>query len=357
MTDKSFLKIITEAYGLRATDVHISAGCPPYYRIDGKLVPQEKYGKFSREDVMNSLKELFLEIGHPFPPKEKEVDFSFTVGDAIRVRGNLYYERKNPAVAFRLIPKKIRTFQELGLPEILKTFVERKYGLILVAGPTGSGKSTTLAAMIDHINENFPYHIITIEDPIEYVFTNKKSVIHQRELGSDTDSFYNGLKYALRQDPDVILVGEMRDLETMALALTAAETGHLVLATVHTNSAASAPERIIDVFPAHQQRQIALQLANTLIAVIYQRLVPKANGIGFTPIVEIMVGTPAVRNLIRENKIHQLESVIQAGARHGMILFDDALVKAALRGDISREDAIQFARNQEEVARRLGVKV
>lgn len=351
------MKIITEAYGLRATDVHISAGCPPYYRIDGKLVPQEKYGKFSREDVMNSLKELFLEIGHPFPPKEKEVDFSFTVGDAIRVRGNLYYERKNPAVAFRLIPKKIRTFQELGLPEILKTFVERKYGLVLVAGPTGSGKSTTLAAMIDHINENFPYHIITIEDPIEYVFTNKKSVIHQRELGSDTDSFYNGLKYALRQDPDVILVGEMRDLETMALALTAAETGHLVLATVHTNSAASAPERIIDVFPAHQQRQIALQLANTLIAVIYQRLVPKANGIGFTPIVEIMVGTPAVRNLIRENKIHQLESVIQAGARHGMILFDDALVKAALRGDISREDAIQFARNQEEVARRLGVKV
>lgn len=173
MTDKSFLKIITEAYGLRATDVHISAGCPPYYRIDGKLVPQEKYGKFSREDVMNSLKELFLEIGHPFPPKEKEVDFSFTVGDAIRVRGNLYYERKNPAVAFRLIPKKIRTFQELGLPEILKTFVERKYGLVLVAGPTGSGKSTTLAAMIDHINENFPYHIITIEDPIEYVSPTK----------------------------------------------------------------------------------------------------------------------------------------------------------------------------------------
>lgn len=353
----SFVRMLSEAYSLRATDVHLSVGCPPYFRIDGVLVPQKSYGEMTREDILGGVKELFVEIGLPFPPKGKEVDFSFGIGDAIRVRGNLYFERKNPAIAFRLIPKKIRTFEELGLPEILKTFVERKYGLILVAGPTGSGKSTTLAAMIDYINERYPYHIITIEDPIEYVFTNKKALIHQRELGSDTDSFYNGLKFALREDPDVILVGEMRDLDTMALALTAAETGHLVLSTIHTNSAASAPERIIDVFPGHQQRQIAIQLANTLVAVIYQRLVPKATGIGFIPIVEIMVGTPAVRNLIRENKLHQLESAIQAGAKHGMILFDDALVRAALKGEISKESALEFARDPEEVARRLGLKV
>ncbi|OQX58164.1 MAG: type IV pili twitching motility protein PilT [Thermotoga sp. 4484_232] len=349
----SLSNLIATAYSMRATDVHISVGCRPVFRIDGKLVPQKNYPVMTKDMIMDLLRNLFTQLRID-PSKKKEWDFSFTVGDAIRVRGNFFYERRNPAVAFRLIPKKIRTFEELGLPEILKDFASSKYGLILVAGPTGSGKSTTLAAMIDYINENNPCHIITIEDPIEYVFTNKQSIIHQRELGQDTESFLDGLKYALRQDPDVILVGEMRDLDTMALALTAAETGHLVLSTVHTNSAASAPERIIDVFPAHQQKQIAIQLANTLIAVIYQRLLPKATGMGFTPILEIMVGTPAVKNLIRENKLHQLESVIQASAKHGMILFDDALISAYMKGLITKETALEFARNPEEVKRRIG---
>ncbi len=347
-----FKPMIAKAYSERATDVHLSVGIPPHFRIDGELIPKEEYGIVEAEDLLRAMENLFDEIELPFDRKKREIDFSFTVAGHIRVRGNFYYERGNPAVAFRLIPRKIRSIDELGLPPVLKDIADQEYGLILVAGPTGSGKSTTIAAMIDYLNGKYPYHIITIEDPIEYIFENKKSIVHQRELGRDTNSFTDGLKYALRQDPDVILVGEMRDLETMSLALTAAETGHIVFATVHTNSAATAPERIIDVFPAHQQKQVTIQLANTLSAVIYQRLVPKIGG-GMTAILEIMVGTPAVKNLIREGKLHQLESLIQAGAKHGMILFDDALVKAYVEGKISRETVLEYARNPDEVERRL----
>lgn len=271
----------------------------------------------------------------------------------MRVRANLYYERGSPALALRLITKRIRTFEELGLPPILKDFCDRDSGLLIITGPTGSGKSTTLAAMIEYINTTYAYHIITIEDPIEYVFENKNSLIHQREVGRDTESFYDGLKYALRQDPDIILVGEMRDLETISLALTAAETGHLVLATLHTNSAATAPERIVDVFPAHQQRQVSLQLANTLIGVVYQRLVPKKTS-GLMPVVELLVANTAVRNLIREGKIHQIEGMMQAAQKQGNVLFDDALVKAYLMGHISKETVLGFARNPEEVAKKIG---
>jgi len=346
--------LVTDAFSKKASDIHLCADSPPVYRVNGLLIAQENFGVVSEIDLMSAIESLFEKIDFKPDFSKREIDFAFSVGDQVRVRGNLYYERRKPALALRLITRKIRTFGELGLPEILKDFTERDSGLILVAGPTGSGKSTTLAAMIDYINENHPYHIITIEDPIEYLFTNKKSFIHQRELGQDTNSFYDGLKYALRQDPDVILVGEMRDLETMALALTAAETGHLVFSTIHTNSAASAPERVIDVFPAHQQKQIALQLANTLVAIIYQRLLPRADGKGMVPLLEILVGTAAVKNLIRENKLHQIESIMQTSAKQGMVLFDDALFRAYANGFISKEQIYEYARNPEEMRRRIG---
>ncbi len=344
--------MIVKAFSMRATDIHLSDGIVPHFRIDGELIPQEAYGTVKGEELREVVEDLFKELSLPFDEEKREIDFSFTVAETIRVRGNFFYERGEPALALRLIPRKIRSINELGLPEILRDIADQEYGLILVAGPTGSGKSTTIAAMIDFLNESYPYHIITIEDPIEYLFENKKSIVHQRELGRDTLSFADGLKFALRQDPDVILVGEMRDLDTMALALTAAETGHIVFATVHTNSASSAPERIIDVFPAHQQRQITLQLANTLRAVIYQRLIPKIGG-GMVAVLEIMVGTPAVSNLIREGKLHQLDSIIQAGAKYGMVYYDDALVKLFREGKITRDTAIEYARNPEEVAKKI----
>lgn len=343
-------EIIQKAKQARATDVHLSVGNPPVLRIDGFLSRMQGYPPISAEDILGFVDSI---LHSRTKVKEKmEIDFSFGFQD-LRVRANLYYERGNPALALRLITKRIRTFEELGLPPILKDFCDKDSGLLIITGPTGSGKSTTLAAMIEYINTTYAYHIITIEDPIEYVFENKNSLIHQREVGRDTESFYDGLKYALRQDPDIILVGEMRDLETISLALTAAETGHLVLATLHTNSAATAPERIVDVFPAHQQRQVSLQLANTLIGVVYQRLVPKKTS-GLMPVVEVLVANTAVRNLIREGKIHQIEGMMQAAQKQGNVLFDDALVKAYLMGHISKETVLGFARNPEEVAKKIG---
>ncbi len=344
--------LVVHAHSLRATDIHLSHGIYPHFRIDGELVPQEKYGEISGSDIEQAVRDLFEDLGLEFDKKKREIDFSFTVAGQIRIRGNFYYERGEPALALRLIPRRIRSIDELGLPPVIKDIADQDFGLIIVTGPTGSGKSTTIAAMIDYLNERYAYHIITIEDPIEYIFDNKRSIIHQRELGRDTMSFTDGLKYALRQDPDVILVGEMRDLETMSLALTSAETGHIVFATVHTNSAATAPERIIDVFPAHQQKQVALQLANTLRAVIYQRLLPRVGG-GMVAVLEIMVGTPAVSNLIREGKLHQLDGIIQAGAKHGMILFDDALLDLYRKGIIDRQTVLDYARAPEEVMRKL----
>ncbi len=342
--------VINKAKSARATDIHISVGNPPIIRVDGFLSRMQGYQPLSSEDVSYAVKSL-LE-SEDIMADSKETDFSFGFQD-VRIRANLYYERGNPALALRIITKRIRTFEELGLPSILRDFCDRDTGLVIVTGPTGSGKSTTLAAMIDYINSKYAYHIITIEDPIEYVFENKNSLIHQREIGRDTESFADGLKYALRQDPDIILVGEMRDLETISLALTAAETGHLVFATLHTNSAATAPERIVDVFPAHQQKQVSLQLANTLVGVVYQRLVPKKTS-GMMPIVEVLVANSAVKNLIREGKIHQIESIMQTAQKLGNILFDDALLKAYFSGEISKEVVVGFARNPEEVAKKVG---
>ncbi|MGQ9856778.1 MAG: type IV pilus twitching motility protein PilT [Fervidobacterium sp.] len=342
--------VINKAKSARATDIHISTGNPPIIRVDGFLSRMQGYQPLSAEDVSYAVKSL-LE-SEDVIADSKESDFSFGFQD-VRVRANLYYERGNPALALRIITKRIRTFEELGLPSVLRDFCDRDTGLVIVTGPTGSGKSTTLAAMIDYINSKYAYHIITIEDPIEYVFENKNSLIHQREIGRDTESFADGLKYALRQDPDIILVGEMRDLETISLALTAAETGHLVFATLHTNSAATAPERIVDVFPAHQQKQVSLQLANTLVGVVYQRLVPKKTS-GMVPIVEVLVANSAVKNLIREGKIHQIESIMQTSQKLGNTLFDDALLKAYFSNEISKETVVGFARNPEEVAKKVG---
>jgi len=342
--------IILKAKSARATDIHLSVNNPPIIRVDGYLLRMQGYPALTVNDLNSIIEHLLGDSD--IENRNKETDFSFGFED-VRIRANLYYERSNPALALRIITKKIRTFEELGIPTVLRDFCDKDSGLVIVTGPTGSGKSTTLAAMIDYINSKYAYHIITIEDPIEYVFENKNSLIHQRELGRDTQSFSDGLKYALRQDPDIILVGEMRDLETIALALTAAETGHLVLATLHTNSAATAPERIVDVFPAHQQKQISLQLANTLIGVVFQRLVPK-KGTGLVPVVEVLVANMAVKNLIREGKIHQIESIMQTAQKQGNVLFDDALLKAYFSNIISKETVVDFAREPEEVAKKIG---
>lgn len=335
-------ELLLEAYNMNASDVHFSVEMPPIFRIYGDLVPQIKYEPYTQEELLRLMTELLKSIDMSF--NKKEVDFSFSLKSVARIRANVFLESGNIAAAFRIITYRIRNFSDLGLPQTLSEFENHASGVILIAGPTGSGKSTTLAAMIDKINQEKAVHIITIEDPIEYVFQNKRALIHQRQLGTDTDSFSDGLKYALRQDPDVILVGEMRDIDTMKLALTAAETGHLVLSTIHTNSAGSAPERIIDVFPEHQQKQVAIQLSNTLIGIAYQRLLPAANGKGYVPIVEILVGTVAVRNLIRENKLHQIDSMIETGGKFGMITFDEALKHAISLNKIKRNDALIYAK-------------
>ena len=335
-------KLLIEANSMHASDVHLTVGMPPVFRIYGELVPQTFYEPYTHEELELILTELLSSLNMSFDKKEK--DFSFGLEKIARIRGNIFLERGNIAAAFRLITYNIRNFDELGLPHILSEFSDHVSGIVLIAGPTGSGKSTTLAAMVDKINRERPVHIITIEDPIEYIFQSKKALVHQRQLGYDTRSFSDGLKYALRQDPDVILVGEMRDLDTMRLALTAAETGHLVFSTIHTNSAGSAPERIIDVFPEHQQKQVAIQLANTLVGIAYQRLLPGVDGKSYVPIVEILNATTGVKNLIRENKVHQIDSLIETGSKFGMITFDDALKKAIAAGKIRREDALLFAR-------------
>lgn len=346
-------KLIYHAFRLNASDVHLSAGEHPVYRVFGELQRLTDVPIFTKEDLEKSIEYLYEQIGLT-TTDQKEVDFSFGIQDIIRVRSNIYFERRNPAAAFRIITKKVRTLEELMLPAILREWSEKKSGIILVAGPTGSGKSTSMAAMLEHINQTANSHILTLEDPIEYIFESKNSMIHQRELGLDTDSFKDGLKYALRQDPDVILVGEMRDLETMSLALTAAETGHLVFGTIHTNSAATAPERIVDVFPAHQQRQTTLQLANSLIGVLYQRLVKKVSDEGFFPVAEIMVATPGVRNLIREQKLHQIGTLMETGKKFGMKSFDDALFDAYENQIISKESLFQYCRDVEKVGKKIG---
>ncbi|PMQ01821.1 MAG: type IV pili twitching motility protein PilT [Dictyoglomus sp. NZ13-RE01] len=353
MKEFTMVDILQEAIKRGASDVHITTGSHPVFRIKGNLIPQTQYPVLTPKDTMNLIFSLLTEENKQKLQENKELDFSVGLAGSGRFRVNAFWQRNSVAAVFRLIPWTIPSFQELGLPPILKDLASLPRGLILVTGPTGSGKSTTLAAMIDYINTNFSKHIITIEDPIEYLHTHKKSIVNQREVGADTRSFANALRSALREDPDVILVGEMRDLETTAIALTAAETGHLVMATLHTVDAVQSIERIVDQFPSHQQQQIRLQLSGVIQGVISQQLLPSRDGGRRVVAVEIMIATPAIRSLIREAKTPQIYNVIQTGGKYGMQTMDQALAELVKKKLISEEVALERAINREELIRLL----
>jgi len=342
--------LLEEVIKKKSSDLHLQVGLPPMLRVDGKLMPIPGADILNDEAVEALIFAILDEDQKQILLKDKEFDFSFAFGDLGRFRVNAFHERGNLAAALRLIPNEILTIEQLGLPPVVNKFAEYPRGLVLVTGPTGSGKSTTLAAMIHKINMERAEHIVTIEDPIEYTHRSKRSVIVQREVHYDTFSFSAALRSALREDPDVVLIGEMRDLETIASAITIAETGHLVLATLHTNSAAQSIDRMIDVFPPHQQPQIRSQLSNILMAVVSQRLLPTIGG-GRIAAAEILVATPAVRNIIREGKTHQLEAVIQTGAEFGMQSMDKTLVSLVHNGTISYDDARTVAVDIDELDR------
>jgi twitching motility protein PilT len=323
-----------------ASDLHITTGSPPRLRVDGKLIPLDHPPLTPVETKSLCYSILTDAQKHKFE-ENNELDLSFGVKGLSRFRGNVFMQRGAVAGAFRTIPFEIRTFQDLGLPEIVNDLVKKPRGLILVTGPTGSGKSTTLAAMVDRINSERYDHIITVEDPIEYLHGHKKCLINQREVHADTSSFKAALRYVLRQDPDVVLIGEMRDLETIEAALTVSETGHLTLATLHTNSAVQTINRIIDVFPPHQQEQIRVQLSFVLEGILSQQLIAKKSGKGRALAIELLVPNPAIRNLIREDKIHQIYSSMQTGqSRFGMQTMNQSLVELYTKGHISYEDAV-----------------
>lgn len=342
--------LLEEVVKRKASDLHLQVGLPPMLRVDGKLIAVGGVPPLTEEMVENLVYAILDEDQKQVLTKDKEFDFSFAFGDLGRFRVNAFHERGNLAAALRLIPNSIATIEQLGLPPIVNTFSEYPRGLVLVTGPTGSGKSTTLAALVDKINEERAEHIITIEDPIEFTHKSKKSVVVQREIHYDTYSFSAALRSSLRQDPDVVLIGEMRDLETISAAITIAETGHLVFATLHTNSAAQSIDRMIDVFPPHQQPQIRAQLSNILMAICSQRLVPQIGG-GRIAAAEILIANPAVRNIIREGKGHQLDAVIQTGADKGMQSMDRTLVSLIKSGTITYDDARTFAIDLEEFER------
>ena len=331
------LKIMIEK---GASDLHISTATPPRLRVDGKLVPLD-HPPLTPVDTKSLCYSILTDAQKHKFEEHNELDLSFGVKGLSRFRGNIFMQRGAVAGAFRTIPFEIRTFHDLGLPEVVNDLVKKPRGLILCTGPTGSGKSTTLAAMIDRINAERQEHIITVEDPIEYLHGHKKCLVNQREVNADTSSFKAALKYVLRQDPDVVLIGEMRDLETIEAALTVSETGHLTLATLHTNSAVQTINRIIDVFPPHQQEQIRVQLSFVLEGVLSQQLIAKKSGKGRVLAVELLVPNPAIRNLIREDKIHQIYSMMQTGqAKFGMQTMNQSLMELYTKGHISYEDAI-----------------
>jgi twitching motility protein PilT len=342
--------LLEEVVKRDASDLHIQVGLPPMIRVDGALTAVPNNPPLT-EDMMEALVfSLMDEDQKQILLRDKEFDFSFAFGDLGRFRVNAFHERGNIAAALRLIPSEIRTLEQIGMPPVLNKFTEYPRGLVLVTGPTGSGKSTTLAALVDKINTERASHIITVEDPIEYTHHSKRSVVVQREVHYDTFSFSAALRSSLREDPDVVLIGEMRDLETIAAAITIAETGHLVFATLHTNSASQSIDRMVDVFPPHQQPQVRAQLGNMLQAICSQRLIPALSG-GRIAAAEILVATPAVRNIIREGKNYQLEAVIQTGAEHGMQSMDRTLANLVHGGIISYEEARNYAVELEELDR------
>lgn len=347
-------QLLEEMVGKNASDLHITVGAPPTFRIDGELVPTN-YEVLTPQmteqltySILNDQQKKRFEMEH-------ELDFSFGIPNLSRFRANSYIQRGCVAIAVRTIPFHIRSFKELGLPPIAAELSTRPKGLILLTGPTGCGKSTTLATMIDKVSRERKCHVMTVEDPIEYLLPHQKALVNQRQVGSDTKSFQNALKYVLRQDPDVVMVGEMRDLETMQAALTIAETGHLTLATLHTNSAAESITRIIDVFPTNRQPQVRAQLAFVILGVITQSLIPKLKG-GRALSLEIMVGTPAVKALIRDNKAHQIYSLVQAGKKYGMTTMNQSLYDLYIARQISLEMAFAYSRDPEELERMIEQK-
>jgi twitching motility protein PilT len=336
-----------------ASDIHIKAESPPLLRIYGELIPTDLPPLTPEEAKRLSYTILTPEEREVFE-KNWELDLAYEIEGMARFRVNLFVQRGMVGSVFRIIPFHIQTIEELGLPEVCRYFSERPRGLVLVTGPAGCGKSTTQAAMIDHVNKQFPVHIVTVEDPIEFVQDPKMALINQRELGRDTRSFANALKYVLRQDPDVILVGEMRDLETVQLAIRAAETGHLVLGTLHTTDAVQTVDRAIDIFPTHQQQQIRMQLSVNLLGVVSQMLVRRADGRGRVAAFETLVAISSVRNSIRERKTHQIASVIQTGAQHGMMTLDQSLAHLVRSGVITAEEGEAKAKDRQEYRQLVG---
>jgi len=337
-----------------ASDLHIVAGERPKLRVDGDIVNSSVDVVLTPKDTLSIAYSVLTETQKKRFETENELDFSFGIQNLARFRGNCFKQRGCVSLVIRQIPFNVRTFEDLGALELLVDLVDHRRGLVLVTGPTGSGKSTTLAAMIDKINKELKGHIITVEDPIEFIHRHQSCIVNQREIGTDTNSFSAALKYALRQDPDVVLIGEMRDLETIAAALTIAETGHLAFATLHTNSAMESINRIIDVFPSHQQSQIRAQLAFVLEGVITQTLLQKAKGRGRVMAAEIMICTPAIRALIRDNKVHQIESSMQAGKKYGMQTLNDALYQLYVGREVLKEECLRVSANPNEFLRMIG---
>lgn len=342
--------LLEEVVRKRASDLHLQVGLPPMLRIDGALAPMHGSEILDEQMVETLIFAILDQDQRQILIKDKEFDFSFAFGTLGRFRVNAYHERGNLSAALRLIPNEIKTISELGMPNVVINFADYPRGLVLITGPTGSGKSTTLAALVDKINTERAQHIITIEDPIEFTHKSKRSAVVQREVHYDTYSFSAALRSSLRQDPDVVLIGEMRDLETISAAITIAETGHLVFATLHTNSASQSVDRMIDVFPPHQQAQIRAQLSNILMAICSQRLIPAIGG-GRVVAAEILISNPAVRNIIREGKSHQLDAVIQTGADQGMQTMDRTLVNLVQNGTVTYDNAREVAVDLNEFER------
>ncbi len=337
-----------------ASDLHLVAGERPKLRVDGDIVSASSEEVMTPKDTLSLAYSVLTENQKKRFETENELDFSFGIQNLARFRGNVFKQRGCVSVVIRQIPFNVKTFNELGLPNVVAQLADRPRGLVLVTGPTGSGKSTTLAAMIDKINKELKGHIITVEDPIEFIHRHQACIVNQREVGTDTNSFQAALKYALRQDPDVVLIGEMRDLETIQAALTIAETGHLAFATLHTNSAAESINRIIDVFPSHQQSQVRAQLAFVLEGVLTQTLLQRAKGRGRVMAAEIMICTPAIRALIRDDKVHQIESSMQAGKKYGMQTLNDALYQLYMGREVTKEECLRVTSKPNDFLRSIG---
>lgn len=347
MAEQNFDELMQAVFKQGASDLHMTVGRRPTLRVDGNLIELAKFPVITPDAAKDFISEILSAPQRERFLQEKELDFSYSYKDKGRFRVNVFFQKGFMGAALRLIPAKIKTPEELNLPPMLLEFVQRPQGFLLVVGPTGHGKSTTLASLVDYINHSRTEHIITIEDPIEYLFTSDRSIVDQREIGLDTRDFHQGLRSMFREDVDVAMIGEMRDAETMATAVTAAETGHLILSSLHTNNAAQTIDRIIDTFPSSQQGQIRSQLSATLIGIISQRLLPRASG-GLIPAVEIMIANPAIRNLIRENKTHEIDVVIETSSEEGMVSLNRSLVDLVRRGEVTVETALTYSLNPQE---------